>query len=861
MTFHKTNFRKITFLQLCLLFISVSLLAALVACSSSSSSTTPPPTNTTPSVSLSTVPTPTPTSLTVNATLSLTATVTNDSQGGGVTWSASCGNTTSGGCGTFSASQSASGVAVTYTAPATVPSAAVVITATVVDDTSVIASTASITINPAAAPITVSLSTVPTSLFVNDTTSVTAIVANDSGNGGVTWSCTPVGTCGTFSSSGKTASGVAVTYTAPAAVPTSTIVITATAVDDTSASKSAPAITINPASGIMVALGALSTPINPGTAIPVTATVTGDSTNPPQVNWSCSPAANCGSFSLTQTDSGAASTFTAGNVSGNVIITATSVTDNAQSASGTITVTTAAGATSLAPGNYVFFLAGEDGLGSAYNLAGVFNVSTAGGVTTITGKQDFADFNYEVHDAISSGTIAPSSNIVGDSNLTITLETGDPCIGAGSDGTCNPGTGSGEEVLNVSLISSSKGLLSEYDNWASSSGTLDLQAAALTPPSGGYAFYLGIPDTPFAFGGVVNIDNAGGVGGDISGTGSIFDINAVGNTYPNQLFVAPSAVSGPDSSGFVTFNLYSSGILQNTNNLPGITLIGYMVDSSHIRLVENLNLDYTGLPLGGTALGQTGAGTFSASSISGSTYVFGSAGTDANGLLQVAGALTFNADGSLTGNISFNDLFAQNAQGGSALAAEVAATPCSSGSAVTPCYTIDSSGIGQVIITNLTDNATSPTFNFNLNLYLTGDGHATLISMDLGDTLSGLGAQQASSFSAASFNGSYALGVTQNSGVEQDGVGLVQVNGVASPPTLTGFVDLNESLVPVPDLSLIDSFSANADGIFTGTLIGLYTQSTTTPLQFTYYFVDPTNAVAIENDTNQLSLGLFELQQ
>jgi hypothetical protein len=30
---------------------------------------------------------------------------------------------------------------------------------------------------------------------------------------------------------------------------------------------------------------------------------------------------------------------------------------------------------------------------------------------------------------------------------------------------------------------------------------------------------------------------------------------------------------------------------------------------------------------------------------------------------------------------------------------------------------------------------------------------------------------------------------------------------------------------------------------------------------FTFYFVDSTKAVAIENDANQLTLGTFELQQ
>ena len=105
----------------------------------------------------------------VNGTLSLIATVTNDSGNGGVTWSASCGTNTIGGCGTFGADQSASSAAVTYTAPATVPPATVIITATVTDDTNIIAKTAAITISAASAPIAVTLSSTPASLVVNST--------------------------------------------------------------------------------------------------------------------------------------------------------------------------------------------------------------------------------------------------------------------------------------------------------------------------------------------------------------------------------------------------------------------------------------------------------------------------------------------------------------------------------------------------------------------------------------------------------------------------------------------------------------------------------------------------------------------
>jgi ABC-type glycerol-3-phosphate transport system substrate-binding protein len=63
-------------------------------------------------------------------------------------------------------------------------------------------SSSSTTTTPPPPAITVTLTspaTFPTVLYVNDTLSVTATVANDSANGGVIWSCSPgnsAATCG-----------------------------------------------------------------------------------------------------------------------------------------------------------------------------------------------------------------------------------------------------------------------------------------------------------------------------------------------------------------------------------------------------------------------------------------------------------------------------------------------------------------------------------------------------------------------------------------------------------------------------------------------------------------------------------------
>jgi hypothetical protein len=517
----------------------------------------------------------------------------------------------------------------------------------------------------------------------------------------------------------------------------------------------------------------------------------------------------------------------------------------------------------LGAGNYVFSLNGTDANGVFYTMAGVISVNSSGAITA--GEQDFSDYEYFVSaEAITGGSIAPSST-TGDGNFAVTLQFADPYI---NNGACTV-------TFDASVVSASEARLTEFDSWATSSGRMDLQAQSISSPTGGWAFTLGgadYYDYPIAVGGVVNVDGAG----TISGTGSIFDINDGGTLTTSQLFTASTVSATPDQYGLVTFALNSSSIPVNNTGSPtaGIILDGYIVDSGHIRLVENWMSDDLDATTGGTALAQTGTGTFSSSSVSGA-YVVGSTGYDDYGPLQTLGALTFNSDGSVTGNFSLNDMTYLSPQGGTTLAAE--STLCSSGSATTACYTIDGPGVGndggtgRVTISNVTDQAT---FGYNLELYLTGNGEALVISLDNGsavsstgaDVLSGIGAQQASgTFTAASFNGNYTFNATQavpNSGTyyEQDAIGAVNANG----GNLAGFVDVNEAgttatPIPTPFLPVAGNFAVTTtNSVLTGTTADPVVNGQQDT--FTYYLVDGNTAAGIENDTFQLTLGTFELQ-
>ncbi len=249
-------------------------------------------------------------------TESLTATVKNDTQNKGVTWALTGAGCTGATCGTLSATSSASGAAITYTAPAGVPSpATVALTAKSVTDTS---KTAVATITVTAAPaVAVSVNPTSASVQTGKTQSVTATVSNDTQNKGVTWALTGAGctgaTCGTLSAT-SSASGAAITYTAPAGVPSpATVALTAKSVTDTSKTAVAT-ITVTAAPAVAVSVNPTSASVQTGKTQSVTATVSNDTQNK-GVTWALTGAgctgATCGTLSATSSASGAAITYTA----------------------------------------------------------------------------------------------------------------------------------------------------------------------------------------------------------------------------------------------------------------------------------------------------------------------------------------------------------------------------------------------------------------------------------------------------------------------------------------------------------------------------------------------------------------------
>ena len=275
-----------------------------------------------------------------------TATVANDPQNKGVSWTLS--NCNPGPCGTLSATSSASGTAITYTAPSQITApASLVLTATSVADPGKSAS-AAIAIAVAPSPITVSVSPQAQTLTVNQTQNFIATVQNDSQNKGVAW--TLAGTnckanaCGTLSSA-SSPSGAAITYTAPSNVPNSSMVtLTAISIADSKAFASAVLTLVPQPPQVIVTVSPATQTVPVNRSQSFTATVKNDPQNK-GVTWTLSGAgcagALCGTLSTSASPSGAPITYTAPPDAPNpptVTLTATSVTDRKSSASAAITV-------------------------------------------------------------------------------------------------------------------------------------------------------------------------------------------------------------------------------------------------------------------------------------------------------------------------------------------------------------------------------------------------------------------------------------------------------------------------------------------------------------------------------------------
>jgi hypothetical protein len=558
----------------------------------------------------------------------------------------------------------------------------------------------------------------------------------------------------------------------------------------------------------------LPTAIQVGNTASLSATVANDG-SASGVNWTvtCS-GSDCGSFNPTQTASEVQTTYTPpASVpgGGTVTITATSVADGSKSASGTVTVTGGSNAV-LADGTYLFHLTGVDQSQGPYSIAGAFKV--AGGLIT-GGEEDFTDLTSGDHFSLD-----PSKSSLGTSgnDVQVTLQAlpdstpGAPVIGV-----------NGLLTLRGTLVSATRALVSEHDDWATATGSLDLQTSAAAP-SGTYAFAVQGSDTnngdALAAGGILHFD-----GGALVTTDSVLDINDGGSARMGQTFTS-GTVSTADAYGRVTIALVPT-------TTASMTFSAYSLSTTRIYLIED-QADVANANLGGMALGQgANAGKFTMANVAGASYAFGLAGLDnaapSGSPVTIAGGFGLNADGSVSGTAAFADY---NVHQGNQLSGSWTVAPN-----------------GRVTINPVSFPTTGVTLSFQL--YLDGNGNGLVIGVDSFQITEGPAFAQTSNANALS--GSYGvtvLGINASSGTFS-AVGPVTVTTGA----FSGTVDLNNSGSPSSGIAIGGSQNT---GSGTLSLTGLNPNDQSASTGWGYYPIDNARTLAIEVDGSELGLLWLE---
>ena len=587
----------------------------------------------------------------------------------------------------------------------------------------------------------------------------------------------------------------------------------------------------------------------------LTAVVTNDPNNY-GVDWSlvCPSsigAGNCGTLSTLHTASGAANSYTApatlstDSIAVEIVAYATaSPTSNVVAP---ITVNSFNG--NLAAGTYVLQAQGADSSLNPYQFAAALVLDGNGNIKS--GEQTANYISGSLTDTNLSGNYFLGS----DGRGTITINTNDNNIG-----------GNGVETFAFVYLSHSQSLISQMDlgnaaTGASATGTIDLQTST-TAPTGGYAFVASGTDVvisvPVAFGGVLNIDSTNA----ISGNGSVTD-----EIVSRRVKVTALGLSGtltpPDQFGAITLNLTAP--FGPSNKPIALQFMGFIVDESHIQLIETDDSINGSAPFGltaGVAIGQgTATGSFTSNQSFSGTYVFGVTGTDLSNLnivpltLTSVGLFTADGAGNLTNGFTDTFLAVNTIQGTSANPV----TGAQISLPFTGTYSVDSTGTGRASSTSIIFNPEpkrgyDPVFFF----YLTGNGNPPLVLAggDIHYPSVGAGLAYPQSTETPAFSGDYGISFTQELSAfsENDGSAPLNASSTTTPPSLSGFADINLDFGATEDQPFTGTFSApTATGPFPGILLGT-NNNTVSSFAFTpqiavdYYFIDPGHGLFVETD-------------
>lgn len=463
-------------------------------------------------------------------------------------------------------------------------------------------------------------------------------------------------------------------------------------------------------------------------------------------------------------------------------------------------------------GTYVFSISGTDSNDYPYAMVGAL---TANGSGVITGGT--LDINDADTAEFTSGPIAGAS-INSNGSYSVSVDgRGRATIGTNI-------SGFGNLTFDFVLSTSSHGLITEFDTFGSGSGTLDLQAAGVSP-SGTYAFSLSggnySSGTPWAA-----VGNFSYSGGDIAG---LEDINEGGLLAYGGQTLTGSLVLGPSATPATTLS---------TEAFSGLFDV-FAIDATHLKFIE---MDETAT-LSGDAYSQTSAtmptGTM-AFTLTGEAFAAGGFLTT-NGSGGISGVEDYNDQGTVSspsapGVFSANYTAAGTGRytlgsfatfvGGSAYAAY----PSSGGLLLLEIDTLGVSVGAAYPQTTSTFGATSQGYGLNL------------AGINLGATTG----QAEEVDDIAEFAASAATG---GSGTLTAGI----IDENADPGSIQAFdIGLTNGIYGAVDSAGRYQLQATAEKGNSGTLNG--------ELVLTFYAVDGTTFPFIESDNGQVATGVIVLQ-
>ncbi len=373
------------------------------------------------------------------------------------------------------------------------------------------------------------------------------------------------------------------------------------------------------------------------------------------------------------------------------------------------------------------------------------------------------------------------------------------------------------ETLSIAVVNPKHALITEFDLVATTTGSMDLQTAPTSIPTGRNAFALFDTADYFSYGGVYSSDDSSTITtGEIDANFEFafdFDDGVTGG------YTTPDAAG----RGTITLSLPNFEEDRAPKNSPRPAAKGastaqtmqfayYVVGPEVFRLVE---ID-SNFFASGSIYGQ-GSATYSSTSL-GSSFVFGVSGEEDYGIggYAMAGQFTGDGDGSFTTGVAD----ANEGAGDPVLAGDLSGSE----------YFVDTDGYAHF---ELSDDDTAGLNSFgvyfvdpNLNIAdpnsTTGGGGALMIELDDDNNGTGIMVPQTS---GATFTGNYAL--TQDGAYETedifsffDLVGQVNSDGTS---TFSGLADFNDVLNTGlnPDISLAATYAA--DGVNAGRITAVVT--------------------------------------